>query len=471
MEPSFESVIWVAMAQPEFMTRPEGDLASTSAGTRPVMEESTATMERSTLSSAKEEPSCSGAGASVGCAAFIGVLLRRVFPCLRDSTHSSSEYFSTRIQSIIESKSEFETASDAEIEASKVHWSEVPPGNGAEGCAEADMELFRRLQQQYASPDGEYSFFMDFPEDDFELGKMIAEGGQGAIHHLRWLRPEGATIGHLVVKVFKLEGGSLEALHQQWPPAMLHRIITSPDRIYGGEDFSDGISAVAKGVMLKDGRFGFIMRRCWGDLRKMIDLRMVHNGNQAPPFSEETALRIMHGIAKGMLRLHKDGILHRDLKAANVLIFPKIWIYGSYNEELDPIIDDEVEIMVADFECSAVINGTRFWRAPEILLGLKNRQVVPTLFTEKSDVYSYGMSCYEVLIGKIPLEGVPCNKYDEVIVHKKRPVLPSDTPVWIQSMLKRCWHHDPSQRPSFEEIVDKFELLFENCVENLTNKF
>ena len=80
---------------------------------------------------------------------------------------------------------------------------------------------------------------------------------------------------------------------QAMAPAMLHKIITTSDlekRYHGG----DGISLVANGVMLKVERFGFVMVKYWGDLRTMIDLRMVHNGNQASSFSDEKALRIMH---------------------------------------------------------------------------------------------------------------------------------------------------------------------------------
>ncbi|KAG0556271.1 hypothetical protein KC19_11G040100 [Ceratodon purpureus] len=450
------------MAQPEFMTQAEGDFASTSAGTRPVMEESTATMERSTLSSAKEESSCSGAGASAGRASFIRVLLRRVFPCLRDSTHSSSEYLSTRNQSIVEylstrNQSIVESKFETEIEASKVHWSELPPGSGAQGCAEADMELFRRLQQQYASPDGRRSFFQDWREDWWEVGEKIAEGAQGAIHHLRWLLPEDADMnGKWVVKVFKLEGWSLEALHQQWPPAMLDKIRTA------GFYRNKGISGIGSGWMLKDGRFAFSMPRYWGDLRKMIDLRLVRNRLRPPPFSNEITVRIMYYIAKGMLQLHRAGILHRDLKASNVLIKPRMWklkdAYGKY----DPIDDDEFDVHIADYECSVAVWGTRFWRAPEILLGLKKRRAQPSLsidelFTEKSDVYSYAMTCYEVLTGKIPLNDLPPSKDDEVIQHNRRPVLPLERDSWIQSMLRRCWHQDPSRRPSFEQIVEDFE--------------
>jgi serine/threonine protein kinase len=210
------------------------------------------------------------------------------------------------------------------------------------------------------------------------------------------------------------------------------------------------------------------MLRYWGDLRKVIDLRMQHNGNQAPPFSDETALKIMHTIASGMRGLRRDNIVHRDLKASNVLILPRMWFEENSDgpllhvEEFNPTNDDNFVVIIVDFECSVGIVGTRFWRAPEILHGVKNRCVEPSLFTKKSDVYSYAMTCYSlgrflVLTGKIPLENVAANDYDAILLHGARPQLPSGLEPWIRSLLERCWDHDLSKRPSFEEIVLEFE--------------
>jgi serine/threonine protein kinase len=110
--------------------------------------------------------------------------------------------------------------------------------------------------------------------------------------------------------------------------------------------------------------------------------------------------------------------------------------------------------------------GTGFWRAPEILLGVKNRDVQPSFFTEKSDVYSYAMTCYEILTGNIPLEGVQVNDYAGVL-RGARPKLPTDMEPWIQLYLGRCSHPDPFQRPSFTQIVDL--LAYRDSLHKLFN--
>jgi serine/threonine protein kinase len=73
-----------------------------------------------------------------------------------------------------------------------------------------------------------------------------------------------------------------------------------------------------------------------------------------------------------------------------------------------------------------------------------------------ADVYSYGMTCYEVLTGGKPFEGHPQSDYSWVL-GGNRPKLPNYSDPSTQALLAQCWHDDPSQRPTFESIEKQLE--------------
>ncbi|KAG0562223.1 hypothetical protein KC19_9G127800 [Ceratodon purpureus] len=361
---------------------------------------------------------------------------------------SSSEYYSPRIaKMIIERRNNPDMDKvESEIEASKATWSELSPSVvvGDELAAD-NLEVFRSLQHQW--PRG---LFKGWTEREWELGEKIAEGGQAELFELWRIDPAGRRLEEVpwVIKLFK-DGLCLRDLQRMWPRGML----TYEKTLWNGYFNLPHCNAI-EGAMLYNGRFAFMMERRWGDLRKLIDARMIHNNMQGPPFSEYiTWWWCMRSIAEGMRFLCERNITHGDLKAANVLV--KDSSEDEYEGTFDPLLPSRFGCKVADYECSVGVIGTGFWRAPEILLAVKNHNITSELFTEASDVYSYGMTCYEIITGRIPfeVEGFQANDYDRVI-DGYRPSLPSKCRDWVKELVSRCWHKDPTERPTFFEILE-----------------
>jgi hypothetical protein len=222
-----------------------------------------------------------------------------------DPASSSSGFYSARIHTMVEHMSKLDvTQEDAEIEASRAHWTEMEPryctaptsvgvdsstsesGSCVEGVLteaerlglyEENVEAIRSLQR-----DNPESRVFEIVDGGVVLGRKIAEGGQAEIYDggSQYATEEWNDMGKgipMVLKVFKA-GYSLRDLQKQWPLALLHKV--SP---FGGDDDDYDFNWVMCRRLLGDGRFGFEMPRFWGDLRKLLDLRMELNSNQHPP--------------------------------------------------------------------------------------------------------------------------------------------------------------------------------------------
>ncbi|EFA81294.1 WD40 repeat-containing protein [Heterostelium album PN500] len=184
----------------------------------------------------------------------------------------------------------------------------------------------------------------------------------------------------------------------------------------------------------------------YGDLSKFLR-------NTTDSFSWNTILRLSMDIAKGMSFLHscKPMVIHRDLKSANILLG---------GTSIDTLIAKVSDFGLSIRNIDKEIKGRKVWNwrwlAPEII---KNQQ-----YTEKIDIYSYGMVIWELITRDVPFdEYFEELKWNSVIEDKiiggLRPTIPVECPESYQSLIKECWHEDPKKRPSFEEIIVKLKHM------------
>jgi hypothetical protein len=366
-------------------------------------------------------------------------------------------------------------------------WSEVAQGAGdgagstSCGLSVDDQVLWEELKRRH------HDFFRDVDEDDVKLGRVIAEGGQALIYEADMeeadmVEPsmveahiEARRRRKFVAKVYKSEGFSLADLQRQWPLITKTKNWRKKSAKDLAQQFAQScLNGIGKmnlgkvafgtnictthncslamlGTFLKDGRFAFVMPRYWGDLRTLINLKMEDKNNQGPPFSQLQDCKIMLYIVDGMEGLHVIGVLHRDLKAANILIGMR---------DGDPRYSEDYYCHVADYESSMLVQGIGFWRAPEVLEELlkKRCERKEEIWIESVDVYSFAMTSYEVLTGHIPFYGYGKRDWKRII-DGERPHLPDYIDPQLRELVERCWHKVPSERPTFIDLVSELGII------------
>ena len=149
----------------------------------------------------------------------------------------------------------------------------------------------------------------------------------------------------------------------------------------------------------------------------------------------DKAIQLARQICAGLAAAHEKGILHLDLKPANVMID---------SDGNARITDFGLAGLAEDFREAEAIAGTPAYMAPEQLDG--------KTLTPRSDIYSLGLVLYELFTGKRAFDAPSLGELIKLRRSDNTPATPTslvrDLDPVIESVIDRCIQKDPAKRPA-----------------------
>jgi WD40 repeat protein/serine/threonine protein kinase len=157
-------------------------------------------------------------------------------------------------------------------------------------------------------------------------------------------------------------------------------------------------------------------------------------------------------ITGALSYLHSQGMLHRDLKAENILL------------------DAQGKAKLADLgvvQVGALLRGDE---AKVVGEGLQDKRFIalenvnnPTLSNKATDVYALGLVFWQIASGrepKNPYKPIYGGRYlDRLINQVERQDIPADCPESFKELILACWEKGLSKRPSAQDVVSRLEAL------------
>ncbi|PWY86240.1 cell division control protein 15, cdc15 [Aspergillus heteromorphus CBS 117.55] len=152
-------------------------------------------------------------------------------------------------------------------------------------------------------------------------------------------------------------------------------------------------------------------------------------------FPENLVGLYMSQVLHGLLYLHEQGVIHRDIKGANIL---------TTKEGLVKLADFGVASRTTGLSESSVV-GTPYWMAPEV--------IELSGATTASDIWSLGCTVIELLEGKPPYYSLQPMPALFRIVNDDHPPLPQGASPAVKDFLMQCFQKDPNLRVSARKLL------------------
>ncbi|KAK2872916.1 hypothetical protein QQF64_017415 [Cirrhinus molitorella] len=266
-------------------------------------------------------------------------------------------------------------------------------------------------------------FFKEDPEKLFTDLREIGHGSFGAVYFARDVR----TAEVVAIKKMSYSG---KQSNEKWQDII--KEVKFLQRIQHPN------SIEYKGCYLREHTAWLVMEYCLGSASDLLE---VHK----KPLQEIEIAAITHGALQGLAYLHSHNMIHRDIKAGNILL------------------TEPGQVKLADFGSASIASpansfvGTPYWMAPEVILAMDEGQ-----YDGKIDIWSLGITCIELAERKPPLFNMNAMSALYHIAQNESPALQSsEWTDYFRNFVDSCLQKIPQDRPHSEDLLEHAFVLRE----------
>ncbi|KAI8098691.1 uncharacterized protein BX664DRAFT_271447 [Halteromyces radiatus] len=257
--------------------------------------------------------------------------------------------------------------------------------------------------------------------EDYELKEPIGYGSSAVVYAALY-KPSNRKVAMKVIDLDMFERNQIDELRRE---TALMALSKHPNvlRVYGS--FVSGSKLYIITPYLSAGSCLDIMKTSYPD-----------------GFDEITIATILKQALEGLIYLHKNGHIHRDVKAGNLLM------------------DEYGLVQLADFGVSSSLTennevrktfvGTPCWMAPEVM--------EQAGYDFKADIWSFGITAIELATGHAPFAKYSPMKVLMMTLSQDPPTLSRENAKhkfskMIKEMIDTCLQKDPKKRPTAEKLL------------------